>query len=163
MNNVNTEGKSWTSFINALRQLSLRYDTNRKQAEKNARRAPATYECATCGRWIYTGKKTLKAANIQAPEGVEVIQEFKANGKIKKHKIDHIVPFRPVTGERDIFDIFKGLFAELENYAVICDDCHSSKSRQENKFRREFKKLENGTEEWDKLLEEYNEFMGRYL
>lgn len=163
MNNVKYDGKSWNSFINALRQLSLRYDANRKLAEKNARVAPATYECATCGRWIYTGKKTLKLANIQAPEGVEVIQQFKPNGSVIKHKIDHIKPFRPVTGERDIFEIFRGLFSEIENYAVICNDCHNIKSKAENKFRREFKKLEKGTEEWDNLLEEYNKFMEQYL
>ncbi len=163
MNNVKYEGPSWNSFINALRQLSLRYDTNRKQAEKNARVAPATFECATCGKWVYCGKKTLENANIKAPEGVEVIQEFKPNGKVVKHKIDHIKPFRPITGERDIFEIFGMLFSEIENYAVMCNSCHSIKSKQENKFRREFKKLEKDSEEWNILLNEYREFMEQYL
>ena len=162
VNNIKTEGKTWTSFVNALRQLNLRYDQNRKQAEKNARVAPATYECAVCGCWVYTGKKTLEKANIKAPEGVEIKHQHKENGKVIKHKIDHIVPFRPITGERDIFQLFRMLFSELENYQVMCNDCHNIKSKEENRFRREFKKIDQDSDEWNDLCEEYENFMLEY-
>ena len=162
VNNINYSGKTYTSFVNALRQLNLRYCQNRKQAEKDARVAPATFCCAICGAWIYTGKKTLEKANIKAPEGALIKHQHKPNGQVIKHKIDHIVPFRPVTGERDIFNLFRGLFAELDNYQVCCNDCHEIKSKEENRFRREFKKLEKDTEEWNNLLGEYNEFMEQY-
>jgi len=119
-------------IINTLRKASYRHKP-RGDAEREARIAPATYVCAHCGCWIYTGTKTLLKANIEVPEGITIIKG--------KHKIDHILPVVPIEGFQG-FDVFiERLFCEKESFQILCTDCHDIKTKEENKSRREYKTL----------------------
>lgn len=63
---------------------------------------------------------------------------------------DHIMPVVPVTGW-DSFDGFiQRLYCGPEGMQVLCKPCHSAKTKEENRQRREHKKQLSGGEAIDR-------------
>ena len=61
--------------------------------------------------------------------------------KLREIAVDHIVPVvDPETGWQGVVTFAHRLFCEFSNLQALCiDNCHSRKSKKENKVRREKK------------------------
>jgi len=99
-------------IIAALRRASYRYPP-RNQAKIASRRARGEYECSQCH-------------GLFGPKEIQ---------------LDHIVPVIPIEGFTGWDTYVERLFCELEGYQVLCKDCHSTKTIEENKKRKEIKDL----------------------
>jgi hypothetical protein len=104
--------KTW--LMASLRRSAYRWPP-RSECEKKSRVSRGLYKCAMC-------------------EG-----EFKA----KQYAIDHInpvipytgFPTHPITGQDDWTIIIDRLFCPLENFQILCLDCHSLKTQTEDSMR----------------------------
>lgn len=121
-------------IISALRQLSYSHPS-RKQAEAKSKREPATFECALCSCYVYTGSKELH--EIEQTKGI-----LYKKGKIKR---DHIEPIVPPEGFKrgswDWHEYIERMFCGVNGYQILCEDCHDVKTQQENKQRKEQRAL----------------------
>ena len=98
--------------IPILRKKSLSWPA-RNEAFKRARRDRGFYECASCKNLF--GRKEVHA--------------------------DHIKPVVNVkTGFTTYDNYIESLLCDVSNYAIICHNCHSSKTTVENNLRRLNKK-----------------------
>jgi len=59
----------------------------------------------------------------------------------KDMQADHIEPIVPLTGFDSWDNVIERLYCEVEHYQALCKECHSKKSKEENRIRRENKKL----------------------
>lgn len=121
--------KKWKGrIINALRRLSYSYPP-RSKAKAKQKVAPATFECEHCGIWVYEGSKDLEKLDLEAPNGI-------IKGKVNH---DHIEPVIAVSGFRntdwDWHEYIERLFCEQEGFQILCSDCHSKKTKEEDKKR----------------------------
>jgi hypothetical protein len=110
---------NWNSKIMSAIRKIWRYSPERRAALKAAEH-PAKHPadnlvlCAACGQWVHP----------------------------KLADVDHIEPVVPVTG----FDSFDAVIHRLQfnALAVLCDECHSRKTKAENaeraKHRKQLKK-----------------------
>ena len=96
---------------NALRRASYRHSA-RSEALRKARVARNTYTCAACNK-LFPNKEV---------------------------NVDHIDPVVPITGFTTWDDYIARLFCGPEGLQVLCDQDHSTKSKQENAQRREHKR-----------------------
>lgn len=98
--------------VQALRRASYRWP-NRSKALFNARVSRGLYECAHC----------------------------KLQFKKKEVQLDHILPVVDIKDGFIDFDTFiKRLFCSVDNFAVLCKQCHSNKTQIENELRKINKK-----------------------
>lgn len=51
-------------------------------------------------------------------------------------QVDHIIPAVPLTGFKDWDEVISLMFCEKDGFQVLCKDCHSIKTTQENKERK---------------------------
>jgi 5-methylcytosine-specific restriction endonuclease McrA len=96
---------------NVLRRASYRHSA-RSEALKKARVERNTYTCASCLK-LFPNKEV---------------------------SVDHKNPVVPITGFSNWDDYIIRLFCEPEFLQVLCDECHSVKSKNENTARRLWKK-----------------------
>ena len=120
-------------IISALRKLTWSWPP-RKEVSDRAKRAPATFECAKCSYWCYTGKsdKNFKALQEEYP---------KQKLKMEKTRDDHVLPVIDVKdGFVDWNTLIERMFCAEENWQVLCDTCHDEKTKQEREERKKWKK-----------------------
>lgn len=99
-----------TWLRNHFRRLSMRWPP-RNEAMRRARIAPNTYVCNAC-------KGHFRNKDVQA---------------------DHISPVVPVNRthhDLTLDELAARLFVPVEEYQVLCVDCHAEKSSFENEQRR---------------------------
>lgn len=120
----------FTSFImSALRQASGRW-APKQEALKRARVERGKYKCAGCGE--------VGPATLPPPEG--------KTRRIKNACVDHIEPVVRLDEKAvDWGDRIARMFCEVDGLQVLCHNCHKSKTDEENKARREFKKTTKET------------------
>ena len=116
-------------IISALRKLTWSW-TPRNEAEAAQKVAPATFECESCGVWIYTGKKSLDKLELDPPKGL-----------IKGTKyLDHIDPVVKLSEDHFSWDTYiSQMFSPRDNFQVLCKPCHDVKTKKENKQRKIYK------------------------
>jgi hypothetical protein len=51
--------------------------------------------------------------------------------------VDHVIPVVPLDRYPDWNEYINRLFCDTDNFEVLCDDCHHSKSQAERQIRRE--------------------------
>lgn len=51
-------------------------------------------------------------------------------------QVDHIVPAVPLTGFKSWDEVIALMFCEKDGFQVLCKDCHSIKTKQENEERK---------------------------
>lgn len=121
-------------IISALRQLSYSHPS-RKHAEDRAKRGPATFECAHCSCYVYTGSKELHE--------IELIKN--KNYKKGKIKRDHIEPIVPTNGFKrgfwDWHEYIERMFCGVNGYQILCEDCHDVKTKLETQQRKDQRAL----------------------
>lgn len=127
-------------IIKYLRQASL-YCEERRVAKVKAKVAPATYECASCKHYIYTGAKDLENTGLD---------EYTQKGiTIRKDKVhmDHIETISDPN--KDLGDWSNPLtigtyilrmFCSYKGWQCLCVDCHDKKTQKENKIRNKNRK-----------------------
>lgn len=108
-----------------LRSASV-YNPARITVKNSAKVAPATFECAKCGVFVYEGKsaKNLKALKKEFPKKKFVKEKI---------QLDHIKPVREGKGDWDWNDYIESLFCDEENYQPLCSCCHKKKSAKDKK------------------------------
>jgi hypothetical protein len=121
--------KNW--IISLLRRGTYMWKP-RNEAQRDAQVAPATFKCAICNNWIYTGTKELEKTYIKVPSGIKLIK-----GVIK---VDHIDPVVPIEGFTNFDDYIRRMFCIKEGFQVLCDECHDKKTIQEKGMRTEHRK-----------------------
>lgn len=106
-----------------LRKASLA-NPSRISAKNKSKVDKALFECNHCGCYCYEGvsDKNMKELEKKYP-----------SVEIKKEKVqaDHIVPVREGKGEFDWGDYIESMFCSEDNYQMLCDECHSKKSKKD--------------------------------
>lgn len=97
----------WQFAFNALRRASYKWP-ERNLAYKAARAGYGRYKCARC-------KEIYRAKEVQ---------------------MDHILPVKPLNGNRDMNLIVARMYPKQKGWQVLCKGCHSEKSASENKRRK---------------------------
>ncbi len=106
-------------IVSALRNAS-RFWKPKNLALARARISKGVYKCELC--WAI-GPPTLPAPPWK-------------KRKIKNILADHISPIVPVTWFTTYDEWIKRCFVEAEHFQAICHNCHSAKTKEENKARR---------------------------
>jgi hypothetical protein len=150
---VNKEFKNF--IIQTLRKASYRHKP-RAEAQRASKCGVSTFQCACCGTWVYTGKKTLEKANIAVSEGVNLIA-----GKIKIDHIDPVVGVEGFDGTNWTLYITK-MFCPVEDFQIVCTECHSIKSKEETRLRALYKRLKKAGDCTKKVEEEFRIFIDSY-
>lgn len=103
--------------IAALKRVEIReHVTN--QDGSTGKKVQVFYPCGLCG----------------------VRTKTAASGKYQKCAVDHVIPVVPLDGrEIDIQEFAERLFVQ-DPLMVLCETCHSEKTKQENAERRAHKK-----------------------
>lgn len=113
-NNGNWTEARFTSFVmSALRKASQRYPP-KHAVKKEARIRRGVYICAGYER---------------EPHEVPA----------KHTHIDHIEPVVPLSGFTTWDEIINRLFCNSDGLQVLCSECHSSKTKEERRIRKEHK------------------------
>lgn len=108
---------TWVKGV--LRRASLRWPP-RNEALVRARVARGDYECAMC-------KGIFKRQQVD---------------------LDHISPVVDVEDGFTGFDEFvETLFCDVENFAVLCKECHAQKTSLEVQYRKYARRKKKGNEE----------------
>lgn len=136
--------------------------TPKKKAKKRAS-TPRPYNCGKMSeselrssilqklrlltsRWRPKNKSIVNAKGKCA----ECWEIFKA----KELKADHCSPIVPVEGWEKTDDLFlwynwnewlRNAFVETEGYQALCLNCHHTKTKEENKIRKQYKDSKKGT------------------
>lgn len=63
----------------------------------------------------------------------------------KDVQVDHILPAVPTSGWVSWDDFIDKLYCDLSNLQVICRGCHSKKTKEEGKLRKECRLAQNVT------------------
>jgi hypothetical protein len=84
--------------------------------------------------WFYSPLR--REAVNRAKEG-EYYRCEKCHGLQEKVHIDHIDPCVPLTGWEGFDSFITRLFCEPDKLQAICEKCHSKKSLEETKTRKE--------------------------
>lgn len=90
------------------------------------------------GRW---SPKHTVIKNSRVARGKYLCGECQAIVGPKQIRADHIEPVVPVTGFTTWDSFINRLFVEKEGLRAICKDCHSIKTKEENRQRKQLKKL----------------------
>ena len=106
------ESKQYSFIRAALRKASYRWP-ERNEALKAARIGRGLYQCYVCKEGFRKGDYAL----------------------------DHIDPVVPATGFTNWHDFALRLYCKKENFAVICNICHQSKTLLEKNLRKVKKKV----------------------
>lgn len=117
-----TKAQFVTFIKNLLRKGTFMWKS-RSVAKNKAKVGPATYQCEDCGIYVYEGKKSLEKAMevIDVPENITLIK----GGT----KLDHIKPIVDPSVGFSTWDSFVlGSFCFVNNFQVLCEDCHNSKT-----------------------------------
>ena len=116
----------------ALRKLTHSWKP-KQEVRAEAKRAPATFECAECNYWCYEGSSK---ANLD-----KLIQDNpEAPIKQSKTKDDHIDPIVSVeTGFVDWNTYIDRMFCPKENWQVLCKECHDIKTKEESALRKKYR------------------------
>jgi len=96
-----------------IRQLFVWYSPNFKAAKNRAKISFGLYQCELC------------------------------NDLCKKPAVDHVNPVVPIgaaTSDMPLDEYFARTFCSADNLQVLCDSCHSVKTKEENKKRVEARK-----------------------
>ena len=116
-----TEARYRSFIISALRSATCRWGP-KAEALRNARVKRGEYVCNLCNK--HMGATAWR-----------VYKSGKKKGKPKKVKdaiVDHIVPVvDPVVGFTTWDDYIERMFCEVDNFQVICHDCHEAKCSEE--------------------------------
>lgn len=116
-------------IISYARRISISWSP-RVSAKNRAKVAPATYECAKCGKWCYEGtsEKNYQELCAAHPDKTIVMESI---------DVDHIVAVvDPVKGMESWDTFFERLFCEESNYRCLCPSpCHLEKSNSERLLR----------------------------
>lgn len=102
---------------------------------KNKKFNPKTKIVSATRRiWFYSPlrREALKRAKVDDYYRCE-----KCFGLQEKVHIDHIEPCVPLTGWEGFDSFITRLFCEPDQLQVICEKCHSKKSLEETKVRKE--------------------------
>ena len=113
-------------IISALRKLTHSWPP-KSQILEEAKRAPATFECAHCKCWIYKG---------ESDRNYQFIREDNPDATVIKDKtnVDHIIPvIDPKKGFENWDTYITRMFCEKENLQVLCSKCHDKKTKDEKK------------------------------
>jgi 5-methylcytosine-specific restriction endonuclease McrA len=126
--------KKRIDFINLSNEEFEKY---RLQFIKNALRK-ASY------RWPYRYLAVKKAAH-PLERGIRTCAACKDRFHYKKVKLDHIKPVvDPKTGYKGLDTYAKRLLVRESGWQVLCDVCHQSKTKKENKTRRKRATIKRG-------------------
>lgn len=114
------------NFVKKKLRLASLSNPSRNKAKQISKVAPATFECNHCSCYIYEGSsdKNLKTLEKEFPSKV-----FKR----EKAQADHKTPVREGKGKWDWDDYIESLFCGVENYQILCNDCHKEKSKKDKK------------------------------
>lgn len=109
--------KKRTHAISSLRRGSYKWPP-RWEAEKRSHVGRGEYLCESCG-WITKKKNTA---------------------------MDHVLPVvNPETGYIGLDDYADRLYVEANGWQRLCNDCHSVKTKEENKIRKKTAKDKKST------------------
>ena len=92
------------------------------------------YKCACCKKWIPEKTFYFKEKIVKS----EILWEFKSfDIKLKNNvEIDHIDPVVTIWYEVNWHNIILKLLDEnVDNYQLLCKDCHKTITNKENKER----------------------------
>lgn len=125
--------KTKNKIIAAMRKLTFSYKP-RSEAKNKQKVGPATFQCESCGIYIYEGTKSLEKLD---PELVN-----NPNGLVcQKSHMDHKVPvLDPIIGWVSWDSYLERLFCEASNFQCLCKSCHDSKTYLEDQLRNKKKK-----------------------
>jgi hypothetical protein len=133
----------WPAKLSVLQRVRIELPKTKKNGEpgKNA----VWYKCEECGtlgkpmhspkqnalakEWRRANKKALKYGLEPPPRPDVPVRVW----------VDHKDPVVPIDREIGWDDFVNRLFCVKENYQVLCDDCHTRKSLDENARRREWR------------------------
>lgn len=118
-----TEAK-FTSFVKGNLRRATQKWAPIGQCLKEARTKRGFYMCACCGE--------------------EVPSSIPVEGSRRRQKnvhVDHINPVVPVTGWVSWDNCINTLFCELDNLQLVCGECHSTKTKEENEERKKHRAL----------------------
>jgi len=125
--------KSW--MTSQLRRLSLRWPPRNKALKASRRELP---------RKIKLDGTPFKKPNYEYQ--CNICEEWFRNSEVV---LDHIEPVVDPKGETNLTEeefIGKfaiGLFCYEEGYQTLCAACHDTKTREENRIRKDVKKVDN--------------------
>lgn len=118
-------------IISAVRRLTFSYPA-RNEAKKKQKRDKALYECEICNCFIYEGKS--------AKTFDKYIEQYKAVKQQTPH-LDHIDPVIPLEHWSWSWDdYFERLFCTVDNFQVMCKDCHDVKTKKETGIRTQLRR-----------------------
>lgn len=110
-----TEGAFWLFIRNALRRrsivwkpISLCRERARRLYTGTNKRQKYEYQCNICKEWF--------KGNLVA--------------------VDHIDPVGSLKSAQDLPKFVEGLFCEIDNLQVICNECHNKKTLSETKSKK---------------------------
>jgi hypothetical protein len=91
----------------------------------------ATFECESCGKYVYTGKAEKRFNEMVEKYPDKVVEWGKIDLDHKKSVVD------PNKGFGTWDDYINGLWVSAYDMQNICKDCHKEKSKQEMANRKE--------------------------
>lgn len=125
------DSKFRNKIIQSTRKLTFQWGP-RNECKKNAKVAPASFECASCGLVVYEGKSSKK---------LETLSEQFERVIMGTIYVDHINPtVCPKEGFIDWNTYFDRMFCPVENLQCLCKTCHDEKSKEEREIRKKYKK-----------------------
>lgn len=117
----------------ALRKLSWSWKPyiNAKNAAKVDK---ATFECASCAKYCYTGKSQKNFTSIKNSYKMKDVE------MVGTVYVDHIEPVEdPVKGWSSWDNYMERLYCPESNLQVLCKECHDAKTNEERKLREQAK------------------------
>jgi 5-methylcytosine-specific restriction endonuclease McrA len=119
---------------NKIRQAWLWSDV-RRQAMKAATVSPGK---ARCGRCKKISKISIKVKVLKKVKQKRKIKMVEVTKNKKLVHVDHIDPFAPARGFRSLKELGPAIVRlfDLTNHQILCEACHSRKTKAENRLRR---------------------------
>lgn len=116
----------WRAFvISALRSATNKWNP-KTQALRHARLSRGVYVCAACNKQM--GATTWRTYKSGKKKGHPK--------KVKDAVVDHIIPVvDPAVGFVSWDEYIERMFCEVDNFQVICHDCHEVKCAEERSIR----------------------------
>lgn len=121
-------------IISALRRLTWTWGPI-KEADDEAKVAPATYECKLCGKWCYTGKSVKNYEELKASRPDKNVQ---MEARYRDHKIT-IIPIQ-ANWKWSWDEVIENMFCAKSNIQIICKTCNTFKTKAENDQRKDLRK-----------------------
>lgn len=116
----------------ALRRLSWSWKPYNRTKDA-AKVDKATFECAICGKYCYTGKSEKSLTDLKEKYKIKIVE-------MESVCVDHIDPVEdPIKGWQGWDSYIERLYCEEDNLQICCVKCHKEKSKEEQSIRRKNK------------------------